>query len=218
MMKFISKKIFNLIESEGLKPDDNINIPFNSKIALKTNAFDELKTTFYELGGVGEEMPFHLPPVDIEVAGVLIQIDDELSFNRYRNITLRSNVYKKYSEARVENYKRFCRQYEKECLKAGVRKGIWSNHLSENYFGASSDPGDFFGKGSSGWKFKAFQDYLQDFAAFVTHKKILRISTFENLMIEGKLLRLDKILETSQSSHQKHIINFLMRSIETIKA
>jgi hypothetical protein len=212
-MRIRLKNIKRVLEDEGYKVLDADIPPVHGKDLYKAGLLEEIVTIFHELGGIGEELPLRIPEYDLECNNIIFQLDDELQFNRYRNITLRSVIYDHLPDIKIENFKRYGRQFEKECLKAGIREGVWSSRHSEKYFGPSGEPGDFFGNGSSGWKLMAFQSFIQDVRAYIYQKRIVRIAIYDNLMIEGKLQRLDKILDTSQNTYKKILTNYFSRLI-----
>ena len=86
--------------------------------------------------------------------------------------------------------------HEKECLKSGLLTEKWANTKSIEYFGQPSDPGDFFGNGSSGWKLKAFEDFMLDIIAMIKKLELIRISCYDNILQNGQLVRISKLLES----------------------
>ncbi len=63
--------------------------------------------------------------------GVAIELDEELHFNRYRELTLRSEVYQRLSGFPLEAYRDHARSREDECKKAGSYGGKWTNRSCE---------------------------------------------------------------------------------------
>ena len=168
---------------------------------------------YKELGGLGSEIPFFLTEWDIELEGIGIMLDDELNFNRYRAITLRSTFYQDMSGFPLEPYKRFCRMYEEECLKSGSFGERWSNSISEKYFGPSDEKGDLGVKGASAWKLKAFQDYLLDISSSVLKIKLIRISIYDNLMIDKKMITLNNLLISKVLYNENYLWKYISRKI-----
>lgn len=202
-----------IFEQEGYAPEINVCQKMEPSKVLKAGILEPVLEVYHELGGINDAVPFDFPPYDFLIDDKFLILDEELHFNRYRNITLRSGLYESLPLIKVDNYKRYGRQFEKECLKSGMRSGLWTNPKAEKFFGKSADAGDFFRNGSSEWKLRAFYDFLQDANALISKKEIIRISIYDNLMVEGKLMRLDKILANS-IQHEKYLVNFVNRLLQ----
>ncbi|MEQ8358692.1 MAG: hypothetical protein RH860_04335 [Cytophagales bacterium] len=155
----------------------------------------------------------------LEYNGLLIQFDDELHFNRYRRITLESEFYMNYKGFNTLSYKSYCRNYEKECIKAGLSKGIWENPESLKIFGPSEEPGDLSLErdGASGWKMRAWRDFLQDVSGEILGFKVLRISTYDKIMLNGKIQSLGELLNSSNKKNFSIVAKSLIRRIINIK-
>lgn len=186
------------------------------RISLKRLDESPLKKAVLEvyedLGGVGD-----LPNVDYEIDIELFQkgiiIDDDLHFNKYRTITLRSSIYDMMPEFPRDSYRRYCRTHEKQCLKAGSNGILWSNTISEKHFGKSNDNGDLGLTGSSAWKMRAYQDYLADLSSCIFDHKIVRISMYDTLLIGGKLTQLRELIISRKPENERHIISLIKQKI-----
>ncbi|HEY8400317.1 MAG TPA: hypothetical protein VIK89_03590 [Cytophagaceae bacterium] len=179
----------------------------------KAGLYDEAQETYVELGGKGS-FPVDPAPYAIELENAAIILDDDLHFNRYRAITLRSQVYQKIKTVQVDNYKRFCRQFESECIKAGIAGDRWTNQRSESFFGLSQqERGDLSGNGSAEWKYKAFRDYLTDLANVIFKHKVIRISIYDNLMVNNQLIQFNKLLLSRKEENEKYVFNYLQRRL-----
>lgn len=210
-MNIWQQKIASILSTENYLFQFTPELPKDTA-ALKTIYQSEDTIAIYEaLGGKGNlsRIPMALP--DFWIGDQYLIIDDALSFNRYRLATLRSPVYQQISSLDIDNYRRYCRQFEKECLKSGVKATVWSDKLSELHFGAASAPGDFFANGGPGWKSSALSDYLLDVYALASGLSLIRLPIYANLMVAGRLERLDKILIKGDEQSGKYIAQHLAR-------
>ena len=180
----------------------------------KSTFYNEAKIIYSELGGVGSEVPLKYAQWDLEFENFAIKLDQETSFNRYRLATLKSSVYPKYDFFNLENYKRYCRQFESECLKTARNSTMWTDRESERLFGKSEEPGELAFKGSAKWKQRAFDDYTEDLQAMLSKIKLIRISIYDNLMVNNKIIKLDSLLISRNSMNEKYLLSFLQRRID----
>jgi hypothetical protein len=153
-------------------------------------------------------------PDGLETDQIRISIDDALHFNRYRAQTLQSSFYEEREEMPwVEAYRRHCRSAERDCLKDGSRQGVWSNPEAEKHFGPAQEAGDFFGLGSPGWRLKAFRDFLTDIYLNQGRQSFKRISIYDRLMVQGKLLPLQQLLQSRSGENQQYLFKYLSRQL-----
>ena len=173
-----------------------------------------LTAVLAELGGTGPLPLFEKLTFDFKLGRQLLVWDEELQFNRYRGLTLRSDLYEELQFPFVEGHKRLCRTYEKEALKMGMPQKIWEGPpLAKRIFGGSSDPGDFHGNGSAGWKLLAYNDLQIDLQTRIHGFKLLRLSPYETLMTGGSLKRLDQLLINPKEEQRAMIYAWLMRKL-----
>ncbi len=173
-----------------------------------------LNSVLEDLGGTGSFPLFEKVPVDFKLGRTLILWDDEVNFNRYRGISLRSPMYEEFQYTFFEGHKRLCRTFEKEALKAGMPKRIWDGPpLATRIFGNSSDPGDFHGVGASGWKLGAYNQMQVDLLTRIHGYKLIRLSPYETIMTGGSLKRLDQLLINPKEEHRSMLYGWLMRKL-----
>ncbi len=207
-----TKFLAQILEEENYRLFDPLTCHFSIKESSQN--YHDVQEVFYDyLEGKGNPFPIKLSFPLIHDNFVLI-LDEELSFNRYRKTTLRSAFYEKFSGLNLNQYQRYCRTYEKNCLKLGLQNGIWTNELAEKYFNNPSEPGDFFANGSPGWKYQAFHQYLHDLYAHENNWKFYRISIYDNVLTEGKLQPIGKMMETRNEKYKKIIFNFLKMKLK----
>jgi len=167
-----------------------------------------------DLGATGPYPLFEKVPVDFKFGRILILWDEEENFNRYRGITLRSPMYAEFHYIFFEGYKRLCRTYEKEAIKAGSTKRIWEGPpLATRLFGAPSDPGDFHGVGATGWKLNAYNHMQVDLLTRIHGYKLIRLNPYETIMTGGSLKRLDQLLINPKEEQRSMLYGWLMRKL-----
>lgn len=143
----------------------------------------DIISVYKNLGGVTDKLIFRLGGYDIQTDKFIIELDEELHFNRYRKITLQSQLYNELKKFPLENYKKYCDIYELQCLKAGSYGGKWCNSSTEKQFGKSSTKGDLNGNGASRWKQRAFYDFLKDISHLFIDVNIIRILVWDEVII-----------------------------------
>ncbi len=205
----------DIVAAQGNKVFTTRPEQHSSSILKKGPAVEWIEEVYKDLGGKGNcwNIPFGLPD-GIETEQVRLSLDNSLQFNRYRSVTFHSPLYEKYDPAWLSGYRRNCRTMEKECLKDGVRRGLWTNPAAESHFGSAQEAGDFFGAGSPGWKLNAFSDFLADVFLFQIPLKHKRISEYERLMLQGKLTPLNQLLVSRSEGSQLYLVKYLSRQLE----
>ena len=155
--------------------------------------YDQIAETYYDLGGLLKEIPTRTGPYDIQLEKWIIELDEENRFNRYRLLTLNSNIYKSSKNIEVELYKSYCKQYEHKCCTLG---GYWHSPSSNKQFGVS-DPNGLLNKlGASRWKQRAFYDLIKDTFSIIVKIPIIRISIYETY----KQQTIESLLETQNDN------------------
>ena len=125
--------------------------------------------------------------------GVVVELDEELHFNRYRRITLQPDWMR--SLPWRDRYLTFATEREAECLAAtwGHR---WTNASSESLFGVADARGQFIANGAPRWKQRALYDAMKDAAALADDRiRLIRLSTHDE--VGG--VRLGAVLERRAS-------------------
>lgn len=110
--------------------------------------------------------------------GVLVELDEELHFNRYRRLTLDPDWMKPLPWR--QEYLALARDREAECLAAATWGKRWTNTSCELLFGASDPPGRFEANGAPRWKQRALYDAMKDAAALSDESiHLVRLSTHD---------------------------------------
>jgi len=173
-----------------------------------------LEEVYTDLGGLGEFPLLQKLKFDFKLKRNLILYDDELNFNRYRLKSFKSTIYSDFNFDFAEAHKRLCRTFERDCLKVGMQERIWNGPpLAMHCFGKASEPGDYSGNGSSGWKLLAYNNVQLDLQSRIHGYKLIRLSPYETLMTGGSLKRLDQLLINPKEDQRQIILNWLIRKI-----
>lgn len=110
--------------------------------------------------------------------GVMIELDEELHFNRYRWITLQAEWAAELPWR--DDYSRFTVDYEPECLAAAQWGKRWTNPSCESLFGVGDPPGTFATGGAPRWKQRALYDAMKDAAALSVYEmRVVRLATVD---------------------------------------
>lgn len=176
---------------------------WDSNILRNSPYYREIENVYKLLGGIQNEAPLKPGKFDIFTREALIELDEENHFNRYRLITLESDVYNNIQGVDLIQYKKYCRTRESKCRKDG---GYWTNPSAEKQFGVSDSNGEFTTNGSSRWKQRAFYDFLKDVYSLETGRRLIRIPIYETYNYHS----IDDIL-----SHEDrmNLVNYLNKRI-----
>lgn len=110
---------------------------------------------------------------------LIIELDEEQHFNRYRAATL------DFPWAEVlpwsAAYRDYSRLHEADLARKFISGGRWTNDSAPRFFGAASAPGDFTGVGSPRWRQRAFYDVVKDLLPGI---RLARIAVFD--VVDGR--------------------------------
>ena len=171
---------------------------------------------YQNLGGILEIPDILFPPYDLEYNGFAIQVDEEKQFNRYRSITLNAPFYTNFGELQLEKYKSYCRTFEPECLKSASHGNLWNNTFSQKNFGKPGEIGELHKEGSTAWKYLAFQDFLVDLSSIIFNHKVIRLSIYDNILMNNKMYRVNDIILSSRPDYKTGLTKFLERKIKSL--
>lgn len=206
-------KLSEIIQSIEIPLEINFSLEVNRNF-LKGKGEDLLGEVFMELGGTGSPPILEKLKFDFKINRTLFLYDDEVHFNRYRLISIKSAIYDHFSYPWRDTYLRLCRNFEKECLKAGSQERIWNGPpLASKVFGKSEEFGELSGNGSSGWKLNAYNDAQYDLMSRLHGYKLIRIPMYENLMIGGSLRKIDDLLIRPSEQMEQGIKNWFLRKL-----
>lgn len=183
------------------KSVNSTSVPFPTFNLAKASIFsDELLSIYEQLGGVKKDFPINLRKWDMEVDGVAVELDEFLHFNRYRALTLQSQVYQSLPLFPLSEYKKYCQTYESRCLKAGSYGGKWSNSSCESQFGPAAKAGVLDSNGSPRWKQRAFYDLVKDLTPLLLGKPVVRIAIWDSVELNGRSMLVNDILMNPNTS------------------
>ncbi|SNS45828.1 hypothetical protein SAMN06295967_11026 [Belliella buryatensis] len=175
-----------------------------------------LQEVLYVLDGNAKKLPLleHLK-FDFKINRHVFIYDDQVHFNRYRLSTLKTDLYQLFNFPWVDGYKRLCRTFEKDCLKAGLQERIWIGPpIAKQLFGSSEEPGDLSGNGSAGWRLNGYNDAQYDLISRLHGYKLIRIPMYENIMTGGSLKKIDDLLLNPKEETYQAIKNWFFRKLE----
>lgn len=180
---------------------------------LSCSQYDnEILRVYRELGGILQTYPVNpVATYDIVLDGLIIELDEELHFNRYRRITLNSKVYEDINSFPLARYKEYCEIFEQRCLCAGSYGGKWTNKRCEEQFGPAGENGDLSGNGSPRWKQRAFYDYQKDIGCILLGQKLVRLSIYDKIETENGFKQLGDILEYNRTEYGEDLYRFISK-------
>lgn len=129
---------------------------------------------------------------------MIVELDEQLHFNRYRLKTLESSLYDLLPKFPREEYLNYCMRYEFECLKAGKYSRKWSNPSCDKMFGTANEQGNLDQNGSSRWKQRAFYDFIKDVSYLTTNIPVVRLSIYQNILIGDRSYSLGEALQNEK--------------------
>ncbi|WP_215226739.1 DUF7255 family protein [Echinicola shivajiensis] len=209
-------KVNNLIKlllEQDLKLEDPFLLETNPNL-LDERAKFMFQDLYNRLGGEGEFIYLDNLKFDFKIDRFLFLYDDAVHFNRYRLTSFKSAIYDVFTFSWVDAYKRLCRTFERECLKAGLQERIWEGPpIANKCFGDSEEAGELSSNGSAGWKLNAYNDAQYDLLSRLHGYKIIRLPMYENIMLGGSLKKLDQLLINPNEEYSKGIYNWFMRKM-----
>ncbi len=204
----------NLKSILSLKYLENDNITFIETKKLISTPFEKELINVLELLAGRKELPeTRINGYFFESRKFALEYDDQLSYNRYRLKTFRSDIYQNFPGIKLDKVRNYCNKYEKECLKSGSAPGLWTNPEAENLFGKAEQPGDFGLNGASGWKLRAYQDFLKDIYSRFSKVRLLRISCWDEILINKQLHKIGDLLNNPSEKTAEHILKFIERRV-----
>jgi hypothetical protein len=156
---------------------------------------------YLDLGGALEHLDRARPgsfdlAVATESGPLIIELDEEQHFNRYRVATL--SFAWADSLPWVDAYRNYSRVHEAELARRFVSGGRWTNASAPRFFGQASAPGDFTGVGSPRWRQRAFYDAVKDLLPGV---RLARLAVFDD--VDGRSL--NTVLRAQDVSAADHV-------------
>lgn len=173
-----------LLGSVGLVEHKRLPFPRFQDIA-RAGYKDLVIGAYKSLGGVLLSAELNLRSWDLEFEGIAVELDEHLHFNRYRALTLGASVYADLPAFPLDAYRRYCAEFENDCLRAGAYGGKWSNPSCERQFGVGSAQTILEGAGAPRWKQRAFYDFVKDLSPLVLGVKVARVAIWDSIIDGG---------------------------------
>lgn len=194
-------------------PAEEVDRTFKTGDLLKSFDKKAFLEVYCSLGGRLDNPEIIFSAPFMEFGRFCVLLDEPIHFNRYRAKTLRSSFYEGISSFPLMKYRTYCRKYEVECLKVGTSKPYWTNGEAERHFGSSQESGDLGLAGSSGWKLSALRDFAIDVMARQRKLRLLRMSVWDDLMVNKKLQKISDLLRSPDTTISESILNFVERKV-----
>ncbi|WP_286958875.1 DUF7255 family protein [Arsenicicoccus sp. UBA7492] len=177
------KKLCQLLDAAGMTTSDR---PARPRMQHLGDLAEVLERTYRDLGGRMSVSPERWAPGgwDMALDGVLVELDEEQHFNRYRKRTLDDDWADVLPWARF--YSGYCDDYEHACDQASSSLGGRSTQSSRLMFGPAAVRGLDSSEDLSRWKQRAFYDAIRDAYAMATRTPLARLSVHDD--IEGHSL------------------------------
>ncbi|MGN7192445.1 hypothetical protein [Curtobacterium sp. MCBA15_004] len=140
---------------------------------------------YHSLGGLAPEPLFRPGPWDLSYGEVIVELDEDFHFNRYRALTLLAPFASALPWA--VDYQRHSAEHEQRSGTGGRR---WTNPSAERMFGPADAEMVFLSGGAPRWKQRALYDAVKDAAAATGVVRLARLSIYDH--VEG--VRLEALL------------------------
>ena len=132
---------------------------------------------YRRLGGIQDSPRLAPGPWDVAYSdGLLLELDEDLHFHRYRGTTLNAP----WAELLpwTVPYRQYVRDGER---RAGIGGRRWTSPSAERLFGRADPDGVFGVHGAPRWKQRALYDAMKDAAAAVGQVRLARISIYDTV-------------------------------------
>ena len=198
-----------LLDSVGMRPEPPPRVP---SLAAMPSMSDEILDLYRRLGGRAQSPVLSPGGWDMSVGGVIIELDEEQHFNRYRGLTLTPGWAREMPW--FDAYRTLCISEERACLQKAGHKGFWSNKSADAHFGLSAVPKQIDSPGgSSRWKQRALYDAMKDAAAYAADSDypLARLSVHDT--VNG--VRLGSVLQGRANADPDALIALVRERLHT---
>lgn len=184
-----ARELERVLEQAGYKSAATRAAPRSADLSSPLLA--EVRQIYLTLGGTDPMSRLRPGAWDLAFeGGLLVELDEELHFNRYRQLTLE----REWTLALPwrDDYLALTADREAGCLAAGKWGKRWTNPSCEAMFGPAGMTGSFSGGGAPRWKQRALYDAVKDAASLnASTWRLARVSTHD--VVSG--IRLGDALE-----------------------
>jgi hypothetical protein len=182
-------RLAELLSGAGLRTVP-VTTPAARLKVLPSQLGADLRHMYRALGGQQADPVMRPGGWDLELAtGVVVELDEELHFNRYRRATLDAEWAAKL--AWRDAYLDQCERHERDCVSAGSWGKRWTNPSCEAMFGVAGPATDLTSSGAPRWKQRALYDSVKDACHVASVVRLARLSVHD--LIGG--VRLGDVLE-----------------------
>ena len=169
---------------------------------------EELKTVANGLGLKEEDIPERAQAVDIEINGVVVALDDEQQFNRFRLKTLHSSVYSLPLIYNLSRYRDYCQMDPVEVHTSGLQGKKTKDRLSLQKLAGPSE---------ITLKLKAINDFMQDLLPLVHYVPVLRLSVFDQIETPQGSVSLHSLLMEDDRRCFELLADYFIRQLEDLE-
>ncbi len=139
-----------------------------------------IEQSYRQLGGIQSAPVLRPRGWDISTRdGLIVELDEEQHFNRYRSVTLRTVWASTLPWSRA--YLEYCDLHEETALRKCSGVGFWESPGSVAQFGSAGLPRELIGPGSPRWKQRALYDSMRDAAAAAGRVQLARLSVYDDV-------------------------------------
>ncbi len=169
--------------------------------------YDEILNVYRRLGGILPVVPCNLKKGDIVLPDIIVELDEEQHFNRYRLVTLESPLYNELEKFPLDKYRSYCKEQERACRTDG---GFWTSKPCEAQFGKAGERGILDGMGAPRWKQRAFYDFLKDFSGLIIGTQYVRVSIYDKVKASGLVKTVDHVIRNREHEGIQAITEIIM--------
>jgi hypothetical protein len=209
----IRKKNLGLLLTSKYIPADRLQNQYPVSALSSAHLMNRMQDAYSDLGGLLDFRHLTAEDLILEFGNFGVVLDEQLQFNRYRLVTLRSGLYQQLTAFPLAKYRIYCRKMENECLKSGKRKPYWTNAEAEAHFGKAMEPGDLGLNGSPGWKMRAWKALLRDALFTELGIRVVHLSIWDELMVGKQLIRLGDLLLNPNERSLDHFMKYFERRL-----
>jgi len=174
-------RLMDALEETGLQAVSSNVAPARPTLAeLPEVTATELLDLYRALGGLASAPTFRPGGWDLAFGnGLVVELDEELHFNRYRGATLVAAW--EAALPWVESYRSYCVDHERACVHAGCWGKRWTNPSTARMF-SGSPVGELEGNGAPRWKQRALYDAIKDTAPLLSREvHLARLATHDTI-------------------------------------
>jgi len=136
----------------------------------------EVLDLYRQLGGQLDAPVFRPGPWDLPYSNVIVELDEDMHFNRYRALTLEAPFAAALPWAAA--YRQHAGAHEGRAGTGGRR---WTSPPAERMFGPACEHWVFDDGGAPRWKQRALYDAIKDAAAAAGLVQLARVSIYDAL-------------------------------------